>query len=227
MFLRQPSLEQYHMDLHERVSPIIVQLFNDTPVAKPSLIAEIDSVNEDLRRMNGERSLAAEMGTIDIGVFLYSWEHENTDESLSQFCKKHSYPIGWARRPPMGGREYQARDLRDLEEDYWRLPGILLSAIWQLRKAKATAYTVQEQEMVLLELEDEFNICPDPSSGQEIRPLRSQPLLDLYRELANYLAAGDQEPYEGRRETLRRKCVLGEYPETWVPGPYNDEKQTA
>jgi hypothetical protein len=231
-------LLQYHKKQHELTGHLLVQLFeikNGTTAGTNNVdevLERVASINKELRRLNIVNNLSPELGIIEADVFLYAWDR-NLDQHLKDFCRLRHYPIGWARLPPETDCGYWPYENSYWEQCDWITPSLLLSFIWQLRKARVQVEIVEDQELILLEFECIFNRklgqlhMEHRNGGTGIGFLRAEDILQFYSALGDFLAAEDEEGYEECRQNLRKECALYGYSNQWVPGTYLQEVCTA
>jgi hypothetical protein len=102
-----------------------------------------------------------------------------------------------------------------------------------MRKATVKEDIIEDQELILLGFECDFNKSLSRlhqaygNAGSVIGLLQSECLFEAYRMMVECLQAAEPERYEKHREDLRRDCVLFGYPQAWVPGDYQQEKDRA
>ncbi|GIJ86964.1 hypothetical protein Asppvi_005863 [Aspergillus pseudoviridinutans] len=228
---------QYHADRHQIAGSLIVQLFEFKEAGRDRRIREVlndlHSLNEDIRQLNAESGLDKEVGTIDVDIFLHAWEEPGSHPYLEEFCRLRHYPVTWACQPPEASSEYRPYKQRYWENCDLKTPGMLLRFVWEMRKATVKEDIIEDQELILLGFECDFNKGlrrlhqAHGNAGSVIGLLQSECLLEAYRMMVECLQAGEPERYEKHREDLRRDCVLFGYPQAWVPGDYEQEKDRA
>ncbi|KAI9036319.1 NADPH oxidase family protein [Aspergillus affinis] len=199
------------------------------------LVTTLSIINGEIHDYNVEHNMDQKLGIIDIGVFFYAWDERASDVHLEHFCRLQHYPVDWACRPPVPGADYYPYVPDYWKRCDWKTPEVLLGAVWHLRLGGTPDETVEDVEDTLRIFESKFNRevnrlhrrHENPSPWLNVGHLRVGCLLDMYRELATLISIGDPGSYARCRENFRRECMLSGYPESWVPGWYEEEKPTS
>lgn len=213
--------------------PIILELFevvNRDDERRDLLLRELGIINQEIRRFNATNTIDVELGTIDIDTFLFAWSKSDSGPLLEEFCQLHYYPTQWACRPPVIGGGYQPCPDKYWKSCDWDTAGMLLGFVWDLRRAQKKDEIIEDQELILLEFEPNFNGSLSKLHkahgrwGSTNHFLHVEELLRDYKAMIQCLESNNQACYEKCRRNFRAKCSLYEYPREWVPGNYNREK---
>ena len=226
----------YHFLRHDQAGPIIHDLFNivnmeiETDQKRDFLLGKLDIINREIRKLNVDNIVDAELGIIDIDTFLFAWEEPESGPHLEEFCRLHYYPAEWAHRPPGIGGRYQPYPDKYWKSCDWNTAGMLLQFVWDLRRAQVKDEIIDCQERILLEFESGFNGSLSKlhkahgNWGSANHFLYVEELLRDYQAMAKCLKTEDDRFYNKYRLVFRTKCALYGYPRKWVPCSYGCEK---
>ncbi|KAL4889161.1 hypothetical protein BDV59DRAFT_205434 [Aspergillus ambiguus] len=223
-------LLSYHRDRHHQASPHLIRLFRAgrgllAPEQGEEAAHEINTLNEDIRRLNRAHFRDENLGTIDTDIFQHAWKSPGSMSHLRDFCERRHYPAAWACIPPQPGDGYLPGTNALLDECSWRTAGSLLNALWTLQKAAASRSIVEDVRGIIGKLQRDLNrLILSGSDIPRAVPVNLEHVADVYGMLIACLEDDQRSLYEQGREHLRKDCLLYGYPEGWVPEAYDVEK---